>query len=474
MTVRARPFDPRIEIPRDQFELDVQEVKPISSGQLPKVDLHLPTGLKPGFLYEVIYEAETPLIHGVCFAAVRDLISAFKFGERTKNTLLAENRPIIKRAHSFVHSQSGRFLREFLYSGFNEDEKTRKVFDGLIPNVAGGGLGSFNHRFAQPTMYNTQHQFNDFCSDRFPFAYEDQSDPYSKSVDGIMRRSVNSKTAPFVIHTQSAADYWTRSGSLPHTTADGKRDARVPKNARFYSFGGTQQGPAFWSLGRGSGQQLENPGDYLPQLRALLLALDRWVEDGTPPPASQYPRIDEGTLVEFQASKTGFPTISGVHYPNAIRAPSFLDFGPRWRDKRIMDIQPPRMEGTYHVLVPASDRDGNDRGCLLPPEVAVPLATFTGWNIQRKPAGIEGQLVGMSGSYFPFALTEVERKKKGDPRTSIESRYGSLDNYLAKFRAYCVAMSEKGYLLQEDIDRIINRQQKIAPQAGLKSVLSNM
>jgi hypothetical protein len=462
LTWRLRPQDRRVAIPREQFRLHVEEVEDAKPGQLPKVELELPAGFRPGYLYEVIYEAQDPLVHGVCFASVRDLMSAFKHGEGRDNPLLVSNKPVIKRTHGFGVSQSGRFLREFLYSGFNADGKGRIAFDGLIPHVSGGGLGSFNHRFAQPTAYATQHNLRDWPTDRFPFTYETQLDPISKQRDGILRAATELLTAPKVMHTQSSAEYWSRSGSLVHTDPVGRKDATIPDNVRVYAFGGTQHGPSSYPPAKGQGQTLANPGDYKPQLRALLLALDGWCRDGTEPPASVYPMLQNGTLTHWGQSSTRFPAIPGVRYPEVINEPSWLDFGDRWQTERIIDRQPPALRGRYTVLVPASGKDGNDLGCLLPAEVAVPLATFTGWNLRRADTGVENELVGLAGSYLPFLATKAERDASGDPRLSLEERYGSAESYLQKLERHCRQMVADGYLLEEDAPRVLQRQRERA------------
>jgi hypothetical protein len=336
----------------------------------------------------------------------------------------------------------------------NEDEQGRQAFDGVIPHVAGGGLGSFNHRFAQPTRHSNQHDHHDYPPDRFPFAYETQTDPLSGQVDGILQRSGATKTAPLVMHTQSAGEYWTRSGSLPHTDPIGVRDARVPDRVRIYAFGGTQHGPAGWPPQKGAGQTLQNPGDYKPFLRALLLALDRWAKQGTSPPSSVYPTIEGGTLVDWRSAGTGFPNIPGVTYPEIIQQPSWLDFGPRWQTERIVDYQPPKIRGDYKVLAPRSDADGNDLGCLLPPEVEVPVATYTGWNLRTAEVGAEGELVALTGSYIPFPRTKQDRERTGDPRMSVQERYGTLDEYVRRFREACQKLKGDGYMVDEDVDRL--------------------
>lgn len=453
LSVRTLPGDPRVVVPREQWNLHVSESN--ASYLLPKVELEVPSGLQKGLIYELIYEAQDPLVHGTCFTTVRDLMSAFKKGSGQSNPLVHAGKPIVKRAHGFGVSQSGRFLRELVYSGFNEDESGDKAFDGIIPHVSGSGLGSFNHRFAQPTRHATQHDHADYPADRFPFAYETQTDPLSKQTDGILKRAVATKTAPFVMHTQSAAEYWTRAGSLSHTDPLGKEDAKVPDNVRVYLFGGTQHGPASYPPSKGEGQNLANHGDYRPFLRAILIALDRWAATGEAPPASVYPKIAEGTLVDWKQDAMNFPKIPGIHFPQVIRIPALLDFGPRWVSEGIADIQPPVQRGLYVMRVPKCDTDGNEVSCLLPPEVGVPLGTFTGWNPRSREAGAEGELVSLTGSYIPFAETKAEREAKGDPRLSLAERYPSHSDYIAKLSAYCRKLAAGGYVLEDDVPKLI-------------------
>lgn len=465
LTHRERPGEPRIPIPREQWTLHVTDVAGDNPWQLPRVELELPDGMQSGHLYELIYEGQDPLAQGLGFAALRDLITAFRDGSSADNPLRqTDGKPAVRRAYAFGVSQSGRFLREFLYWGFNEDLLGRRVFDGVMPHVAGGGLGSFNHRFAQPTRHVTQHDHHDYPADRFPFAYETQCDPVSGQVDGILRRAELSGTAPLVMHTQSAAEYWTRSGSLPHTDPLGCRDACVPENVRFYTFGGTQHGPSGFPPVAGQGQNLANPGDYRPFLRALLVAMDRAVRDGALPPASVYPRFANGTLTAWDQVSTGFPQIPGVRYPGVIQQPSWWDFGPRWTTRQIIDRQPPARRADYRVRVARCDADGNDVGTLLPPEVAVPVATHTGWNLRSTTAGAEHELVSLAGSFIPFATTQFDREAAGDPRLSLEERYGTLDEYLSRLTAQARSLEAAGYLLPADVERIVSRQrERVSP-----------
>lgn len=475
LTWRMRETDARVPIPREQWSLDEKpmvEVKEGVAGTLPEIRLTVRGGMRLGYIYELIYESEGPPLQGLGFVGTRDLISFLKYDDTDRNPLRAAGKPVIKRAHGFGVSQSGRFLRHFLYQGFNIDEKERKVFDGLMPHVAGGGLGYFNHRFAQPNRHNGQHEDHSFPADVFPFTYGETDDKpvsigmnvyvFPGNVDGILKRTkeTGDKFVPKVMHTQSAAEYWHRSGSLVHTHSDGHTDALVPPTVRIYAFGGTQHGPASDPPGRGMADNLANPGDYKPQLRALLDALDAWVKDGTEPPPSAYPRIDKGTLVDWSQKSTGFPALPGIRYPEVIQQPGYYDHGTDIR-KGILSKLPPERLGTYPVKVPRSDADGNDLGTLLPAEVAVPLATYTGWNLRRRDVGAEGMLANLMGSYIPFAKSKAERETTGDPRLSLEERYGSFDEYRKRFTAMCDDMVKRRVLLKEDADLLIAGREKV-------------
>ncbi len=325
-----------------------------------------------------------------------------------------------------------------------------------MPHVAGGGLGFFNHRFAQPTRFAGQHEDHTYPIDYFPFTYGKATDPFTKCTDSILKDSV--RNVPKIMHTQSAAEYWNRSGSLVHTDPMGTKDAEIPADVRVYAFGGTAADPP----PRGIADNLNNPGDYRPFLRALLDALDLWVTENKEPPASVYPRIDQKTLVSWKQKSTGFPAIPGIRYPEVIQEPPCLDYGPRFLKEGIITIEPPKVVGKYVVLVPKSGRDGNDLGTLLPPEVGVPIATYTGWNLRRRDFGAEASLANLLGSFIPFPKTKKERLASGDPRWSLEERYGSFDNYRKQFAGNCARLVKEMYLLEEDAQRLIAGRAKFA------------
>lgn len=472
LTWRMRETDPRVPIPREQWSIErfsVSRVEHGVAGTLGQVRLRLAGGFRPGYIYELVCEAEGPIVQGLGYAAVRDLISFLRYSSNQQNPLRnATGQPVINRAHGFGVSQSGRFLRNYLYLGFNADESNRKVFDGLMPHVAGGGLGFFNHRFAQPTRHNGQHEEHSYPGDYFPFTYGEMTDPILQRTDSILRKTLKDdpRLLPKIMHTQSAAEYWHRSGSLVHTDPLGTRDAEIPDNVRIYAFGGTQHGPANDPPSRGGADNLHNPGDYRPFLRALLDALDAWARDGTAPPASVYPRIGQGTLVDWRQPQTGFPAIPGVRYPDVIQCPSALDFGPYFVALGIISIEPPKSRGLYVVRVPASDADGNDRGTLLPAEVAVPLATYTGWNLRSREIGAEGMLASLMGSYLPFPRTKAEQKSTGDPRASLEERYGSFSQYRQRFDAACDDLVKRRFLLREDAERLVKSRENVRKEFG--------
>jgi hypothetical protein len=443
LTKREHEADARVVVPRDQWKLvrqPIPEAKDGVPGTLPQVRLEVERGFAPGWLYELICEAEGSLVQGTGFASVRDLISFLRYNTTAKNPLRrADGKPACDRALAFGVSQSGRSLRHFLYLGFDEDERGRIVFDGLMPHVSGGALGFFNHRFAQPTRHNAEHDEHLYPTDVFPFTYGPSTDPFTKRTDSILGRYAKGKVHPKVMHTQTAAEYWHRSGSLVHTTPDGKADAVIPADVRIYAFGGCQHGPGDGHIpgpGRptkGVAEYPTNTADYRPFLRALLLALDAWVKYGKAPPDSVYPMVG-GTLVDWHKGGLGFPKVPGVRYPTVIQQPPFADYGPQFLTRGIITIEPPAVKGQYTVFVPRSDDViGNDAGTLQ--HVDCLLATYTGWNTRRKEAGAEGMLVSLVGSCFPLPRTKAERAKSADPRPSLQELYRSFDNYRAVVRS---------------------------------------
>jgi hypothetical protein len=405
-------------------------------------NISLSTGFEPGRLYEFIYTAKDPVVAGLGGAAVRDLISLLKYGGAA--TTLGDQAKYKMTAYGFGVSQSGRYLRKFLYDGFNADEKSRKVFDGILAHVAGGGLGSFNERFAQPSR------------DGHPFLntlYPTDIAPFTD--DGILERARKSNTVPRIFYSDSSYEYWGRSAAMIHTSIDGKQDATIPETTRIYTFMGGQHGPAQFPPRAIEAQNLPSPVAYTWSMRALLNDMDNWAKNGTEPPPSKYPKISQDNLVALGAIQ--FPKIQGVGFPTIAHRAYELDFGPEFATKDIETILPPKVLGSYPLLLPQVDRDGNDTGGVRMPEVAVPLATFTGWNLRAASIGAPQELYSMQGSMIPFPRTAAERAQKHDPRLSIEERYKSRQDFLDQVTTAATDLAKSGYLLERDVPKLVER-----------------
>lgn len=471
LTMRARRVDPPVEVPRDQWAFARWE----KSKAVPDPkSLYVKQGFRPGWLYDLVYIGKNPRVTGLGFAATRDAVSFFRYASSD-----SEGRPnpladVIERAYVFGVSQSGRFIHHFIYEGFNGDEKGRIVFDGAIPHVGGGGKGLFNSRFAQTTRHGSQHEDNLYPSDVFPFTTVQQEDPLTGQRGNTLDRARRSGHMPKIFFTETSTEYWARAGSLLHTDVEGRRDIAPAPNVRLYFFTGAQHGVS-GSTDRGIYQNKVNILDYRPLLRALLVALDRWVTTGEEPPASRYPRIADGTLVDLATYRRSFPRISDGKAPDVLYTPLRLDLGPRWRTHGINDIVPPKVGPPYRTLVPAIDADGNDIAGIRLPDIAVPVATYSGWNLRGAACGAEGMLARWNGSYWPFPLTPEEREKSGDTRRSIRERYPTRKAYLANVIDVALKLEKDRFLLEEDVVGILRKSaaRDLWEQAAESAVRSN-
>ena len=451
LTRRLRERDAPELIPGDRWEFVLTRAPREEGSGLIQGDVRLAGGFEPGVIYELTYEALGSVVQGAGFAAIRDFVSFLRHDDSSMNPLRdARGRPLAQRVIGEGRSQSGRALRTFLYEGFNADEQGRIVFDGVMPVVAGGGQGFFNHRFASPTRTATEHSGHLYPVDVFPFTYGDETDPFTGRTDSLLRRARASGTAPKVMQFDTSSEYWHRSASLVVTDPMGQRDGTIPGDVRVYVFGGSQHGPATGPSSRG--QLPPNPNVYQPFLEALFLAMDRWVTDGTPPPPSMHPRIADGTLAGWKADEAGWTALPGVRYPTAIQQPDYLDYGEEFATKRRIDNHPPIRSGKrYGVRVPALDDDNNEVGVLRMPAVVAPVATYTGWNLRNPAIGAADALLPLAGGYIPFPRTKAERDASGDPRPSVEERYGSFEEYRAQIMRAADALVAEGYLLDEHL-----------------------
>lgn len=413
--------------------------------------VYLARGFQPSKIYEVVYKSQNPPVAGAGPAAVRDAISHLKYASADELSIPAGS---IQRAIAFGISQSGRFLRTYLYYGFNEDERRRKVFDGVMAHVAGGGRGSFNLRFAQPSRDGHPFLNRFYPTDIFPFTDIAQTDTQTGEKDGLLLR-VKPEFVPKIFYTNSSYEYWGRAASLIHTAIDGRTDAPLADDTRIYMFAGGQHGPAAFPPRRSIGQQLNNPNDYRWSMRALLLAMHRWIRDGAAPPPGRYPRIGDKTLVPI--ASLAFPALPGVQKPLEPYKAYRVFYGLDFASKGIISVDPPETNASYPMLVPQVDADGNELAGVKMPEIAVPLATYTGWNLFNAESGPSTVLSSMQGSYIPLPRTRADRERAKDPRASIEERYQSREQYLARVSAAARELVQQGYLLEEDIAALVER-----------------
>lgn len=392
-------------------------------------------GFEPGRVYEVSFRAANPPVGGLGFVAVRDFAAWLKHGPGAVASA--------RYAYAFGNSQSGRFLRTFLYQGFNSDERGRQVLDAALINIAGAARLDLNRRWATPTSASA-------AATQFPFADRAMLDPVSGVVDGLLDHARVAPWQPKVFYTNTGVEYWSGSGraaALTHTTPDGTADVPLADNVRSYLLAGAQHSPGRFPPLPGAGQQLGNPLDYWWALRALLVAMDGWVRSGATPPPSQYPRLDTGTLVD--AVRVRFPAIPGVQSPRDLRAATRVPNG--------LIVGGAGAGVPLPLLVPEVDADGNELAGIRLPDLAAPLATFTGWNFRRPETGGTHLLVSLLGSYVPFPRNEAEREAKGDPRRSVQERHRDRSTYLTKVKDAATALIDGRYLLAEDSETVLRR-----------------
>lgn len=417
----AMAFPAGKEVPRSQWRLEGNRVT-------------LDGGFEAGRTYEMAYLAENPPVAGLGLAAIRDAVAWLKYDPGS----LAP----VRHAYAFGSSQCGRLLREFVYLGFNTDERERLVLDGVMAHVAGAGRLDINRRWSTPRTVAA------FETASYPFADTAQPDPVSGLTEGIQENPrVTHK--PKIFYTNTAAEYWGagRVAALSHTTPDGTRDIPLPDNVRSYFFAGTQHGPASFppaaaAVAAAKDTPLANPVNAGAVVMALRLAMHRWVAEGKLPPPSAYPKLSDGTLVPV--SKVCFPALPGIPSPRtATGGPRIRN--PLWPNGAGVGTELP-------LLVPQVDADGNDLAGIRMPDVSVPLATCTGWVFRPALPGVSREMLPLRGSWIPFAATRVQREQLGDPRPAIEERYPTKDAYLARVSEALQNLVKQGYLQADDVE----------------------
>jgi len=418
-------------------------------------------------LYELVYPAKNPMVMGLAYAVTRD-IASFMRHQATDDAgnanplALSKTEVGIRRAYSSGTSSTGMYQRDFLYLGFNEDESHHKVFDGVNIHIAGTHRLFANVEFADPNTYSRQDDRHDFLSTgAMPLRYAVTVDPVTGIRDGILKRPA---TDPVVIDTHTEMEYYEFRASLNFTDASGTKSIKLPANARSYVLSNFQHGggdPNAAVPGPvGMCHNPTNPNYHGPTHRALLLALDAWADRGIEPPRSRHPDLEDGTLVTLEEASAEFPKIPGVQFPPFLNELEVLDNGPELfsRGGRLT-VLPPLRGRSYKVLVPKVDRDGLDIAGVRPMEIRVPLGTNMGWNVradgQRAP-----NLCGLTGSFIPFATTKTERLASGDPRLSLQERYGNHEGYVNAVRRAANEMVRERLLIPEDAQRFIDKAEQ--------------
>jgi hypothetical protein len=402
------------------------------------------TAFEPGSIYEFRYPATGARPLGMAFAATRDLIAALRHGEGAENPLA--DLPV-RSTFAVGISQAGRYLRHHLDLGMNADLRGRRVFDGVLAHIAGAGRVFLNERFAQPDRTACWHEDHGFPEIWFPMAVAAVMDPLSGRTDSLLRGDL--ATWPKLMEVNSSTEYWQKGASLTHTDPSGTRDLAPPANVRQYLVAGTKHGGRSGATtARGIAHNLNNPHSASPLLRALLAALEEWVERGVAPPPSRVPRIADGTLVPAEAMLEAFPRIPGALLPpRATPIAPVTDWVAGTKAR----------QDAWRPLVPAVDADGNERAGVFLPEIAVPRGTYTGWNLYAAE-GLQGELADREGSFLPFPST----RDPADPRAPLAERWPTGAAYVAAVRAAAKALVAERLLLAEDVAAYVKAADQVS------------
>jgi hypothetical protein len=447
-----------VEIPSSEWAFANCSSTPFP-GMPSSTQICLKNGFNPNLVYELVYTAKDPLVLGVGMAAMRDVVSFFRRASADQGN------PIGGRIGSTTGvglSQSGRYMKNFILLGFNEDEEGRMVWEGAHV-IVGGAMGQFNIRFAQPG--NIANIFEPGAEG--PLWWGDYDDrARGRGVTGILDRCRRTDTCPKIFDDLGGPEIWYGRGGVGIAGTggtEGHKDVPLPHDVRRYyhpstSHGGGTGGFAVAQPSQAGLMLASNPNPEVETRRALFLHMIDWVSKGTLPPRSRYPRASDGTLVAATAAAMGWPDIPGAPTPdNVVNALMDYDYGPDFRysdESGVMTNVVPPIKQIIPTPVPKVDEDGNEIAGARSVLLQAPLGTYTSWNpVARGPLrGNEGNL---ASGYIPFALSRAARLASGDPRPSIEERYGSQEGYDCVVRNAARRNVKARLLLQEDADRLI-------------------
>lgn len=431
-------------------------------------------GFRADVLYQLQYTGRDPLVLGVGLAAVRDVVSFFRYAKQDEH---GTANPVAGEVHAVIGlgiSQSGNLVRTFLNLGFNEDEKGRRVWDGAMPIIAARQT-PLNLRFAVPggasNLYEPGSDGTVWWT-RWP-------DPVrGHESHGLLDRCHSTNTCPKVMEVMGSSEFYALRASPDYVGTSGEADIPLPADVRRYYVASTQHGGGaggfHWkpiearrSTSHGPIEPQPcalppNPNPMSQVIRALLYRFHGWVVNGEAPPPSVYPKLADGTLLRETDLARQFPFIPGVPSPEGIANPTLVyNFGPDFKATDLsgyFTIEPPQVIRVLPTYLPAIDADGNENVGIQTVQGQAPLGTYLGWNVTA--SGFDkGHFCSLTGSYVPFATSKRERLAHHDDRLSLEERYGTHDGYVARVRAATEQSVRKGFLLRGDADKMIQEAQ---------------
>ena len=450
LSFKKYPDDDPIVIPRDKWRFAWNDGNEIIDN--PNF-IYMSDKFKAGIMYQVSYNAYGAKPTGLGLAATRDLVAYLKYSDNPDNPTNGD----IEQAFAFGVSQSGRFLRQFIYLDFNYDNLGREVFDGIMPHVAGGMRGEFNQRFGQASK-----DLPSVISQLYPAASIITDDIEGSSHDGLMEKFKERKSKSKVFFVNTGAEYWRGDASLIHTSADGKKDLESNENSRVYHLSSCMHGPGVWpptdtqEADGMRGQNYLNSIDYTPLMRALLINLDKWASEGVEPPDSSHPKVSDGTAVDPNSLREKYSKIP-INFPEHFSFPRKMNFGS---NEDIIETIPPTHGEKYSSIVSDVDEDGNEIAGIRHPDVQVPLATSTPWNLRHPDVGAPYQIIGLTGGPRGATVPLPKEKKDDDSRLSISERYSSKDDYLEKISNYSKELIKQRFLLDFDLENILSRSEE--------------
>jgi len=474
--IHEYPYAPRVVVPKNQWAF--AKANPDGTKGAPSInDIWLEGGFQPGLGYELVYTGKDPIVQGLSFASVRDLVAFLKYDPSDANPVKVPGGMVA--AYAYGKSQSGRFLRVLTYLGFNESENHRPVFDGIYADAPGGSQGAFNFRFCNPGRVTSPDVDVYQLTDYPPFSFSTTTDPYTGIKGSLLDRAIARHVVPKFFQIQTSAEYWTRSGSLAHLLPDLSGDQHFPKNVRYYHISSTQHSPNTTSTTNPVRQLPSNTNNFKPVIDGLLVALDEWVTKGIKPPPNTLPTLKERTIGDWRQGhrpphhklhmleertighwwhgRSGFPSIPGVNYPSYIHEPPIFDqrtlVNGVVTELPIKTVPP---ENFYPAYAPTVDADGNEIAGIRTPDIHCPVATYTGWTLYQGTYGT-GILIRNAGSAIPFAKTKAERRASGDPRLSLEERYKDHNAYVACVARWARHLAKQRYILPAEVDNYIQR-----------------